>query len=289
MKTTLMGDDQKIHSLFANYLRSKIEDGSIPKGSKLPAIAEFKRIFRLKVGDAFKGLVELEKLGLLKLEEDFSMVTKGTQSDKPNLIDVRKDVDELFSKLKTLEDKAIKLSWERLDRERTRNLFIQNRGSSPSQRIWLMNKAIHAQFVETCGDVKLQARIDVLDAKLEFFRRVYLEPIPNKELLEHAISVDAIVNSIVSHDMENARFHVAAYLEYLREKILAALGYIPFIYWKLDASVPLCSTSRNKEAQIREVSRTLAVETCQLGKKAEEIDAIISTETINIGGDAQSN
>ncbi len=211
----------EIHELFASYLRAKIDQGVFPQGCVLPAPSDFMMIFRLGFSDIVKASVSLEKRGLVKGEGNSRLiVAAGRSSGKPGRLDVRADVNRLFGDLESLERKALDNAWPRIDREAIRRSFNQNKGESHSQRIWRLNVEINKQIIGNCSDVDLCLRLAAIQEEIEFFRLLYLESIPQNELLAHATSLESIVKAIVSCKQEEAQFQISSYIAHIQEKLL---------------------------------------------------------------------
>ena len=219
MNETHSLEESAIHLFFANYLQRKIEDGHFPNGCLLP-LNDFMMVFKMKFADILKAVIELEKRELIQIvEKSQAKVVKGKETGQLRDIDVRDDIKRVSRDLGSLEIKALDNAWPRIDRMVVRELFLQDRVASPSQRIWRMIDAMHSQIVGNCDNAELFIRINALQKELDFFRCLYLEAIPADEILSHALSLEAIGHAILACDQEGARFHLLAHLGQFEEKL----------------------------------------------------------------------
>jgi DNA-binding GntR family transcriptional regulator len=214
-------DRNEIYTLFAIYLRKKIEEGVFPKGSILPSASDFMMVFKLNFADVLKAILDLERRGLVRGKgNSVAEVVVGKTTDKPVPFDVRQDINRLFARLERLEHKALDNAWPRVDREALRILFTQNRDATSSRRIWRMNMALYKQTLENCSDVDLCMDLAAAHEDLEFFRQLYLAAIPQSEVCNHALAVESIVRAFISCKLGDAHFHISSYIAMMHEKLL---------------------------------------------------------------------
>ena len=203
----------ELHLLFSSYLAHKIKEGVFPKGSKLPSGTAFMMVFKLKFSDILKALLDLEERGLIQIIGNAeARVVEGKTGAKAMPFDVRKDISGLFEQIEKLQHKAVDNAWPRINKEAMRSLFLRDKDMQPSERVWRMNRVLQRQVVGNCGDMQTCLQLENLHEHLEFFRQLYLDSIPEDEILIHSLAIESIVQAFVVCDLKDVHEQISAYL-----------------------------------------------------------------------------
>jgi len=208
-----------LHSLFANYLRMKVKDGGFPKGCALPSIGEFMMVFKLTPAEVIKAVIELEGSGIAKVTARSVEIVAGREG-VPLPVDVRNDIRMLFSELDSLENKALDDAWPKIDKDSIRFQLSIDDSVPPSKKIWRMNKALHDQIVNHCSDMTLCLKLETLLGNIRFFRRLYLDSIPSREVFKHALALENIIYAMSADDLPGAHSNVSSHIVQVRDALL---------------------------------------------------------------------
>lgn len=214
--------ENSIHSLFADYLKAKIEEGIFPKGTILP-LNDFMMVFKLRHPEILKTCFLLEKDAKVRIIERSRVeVISGQYDDNSRALDVKEDIRRLFVRFGALENIAMENSWEIIDRKSLSSFFNSNLNDLPnsSQGLWLKIKVIHKHITEHCSDQNLKVNIGLLRRELDFFKLLYLDSISDRELVSYHLTVEALAKSIVNEDIQGARFQLLLQQSKFENKLL---------------------------------------------------------------------
>jgi len=210
----------EMHLLLADYLRMKIAAGFFPKGSFLPQPKDLMRVFKLSFSTVLKAMIDLEKSGASITFESGSKVVAGPEGE-PQLLLVRRDLEDLFELLRLLELELLADAWPRLDANALSGKMNAARSLPPLRRLKALRAAAFEEIAKATENRALwQAQSQTL-RQIDFLRALQHKDLSESALSNHVIELESIITLVCAGDFQGARQRFADYLAAIRDETIA--------------------------------------------------------------------
>ncbi len=139
----------------------------------------------------------------------------------PTPLDVRKDIEELFELFSVLEIELFRKAWNKIDFLNVKRTILSAKDLKPHEKAHFMNAAIHKELARACDNRTLIHAQDQIFKQIEFYRRMYISTLDEKDTQESIAAAEFILDLICAGDFQGVEQKISECFSLQKNELLS--------------------------------------------------------------------